>query len=62
MEDVASVVVAHEALHRFFGWHGTHQAADEGIMDASGSAIRQSGTRQLTDLQFRMIQKTLFPK
>jgi hypothetical protein len=49
---------AHEALHRFFGWHG-NQGADDGIMDAK-KAMTQNNIK-LTDEQIRLVQKKDHP-
>ncbi len=53
-------VSAHEALHRFFGWHGTDATADEGIMHGPTAATAASIT--LTSGQIRIVQKTRWPK
>jgi hypothetical protein len=59
-------VSAHEALHRFFGWHAEPNApsfptaADEGIMDPQTAAT--AATVSLTDRQFRLVQKKDYPR
>ncbi|MEX2173757.1 MAG: hypothetical protein WD872_05300 [Pirellulaceae bacterium] len=53
-------VSAHEALHRFFGWHGTRPEADEGIMHAPTAMTEE--TIVLTGRQIQVIQKTTWPK
>ena len=53
------VVAAHEALHRFFGDHGTTYA-DQGIM--SVFAYNLNVDLSLTDEQFRVLQNTDFPR
>ncbi len=53
-------VAAHEALHRFFGWHGTDQAADEGIMD--GDVLMTQAAVSLTSRQIRVVQARSYPR
>ena len=53
-------VSAHEAFHRFFGWHGTRPEADEGIMNPLELAT--AAMLGLTDGQIRVIQQTKYPK
>jgi hypothetical protein len=53
-------IAAHEALHRFFGWHGTDTAADEGIMDAEELATALSIS--LTGRQIRIVQAKDHPE
>ena len=63
LPNVASIVTAHEALHRFFGWHGDNPESDANIMnDTQYSALRAIGNRNLTPTQYRMIQNTDYPK
>lgn len=59
-------VAAHEALHRFFGWHlspespGFPGPADQGIM--TPSVLMTAPTVSLTDDQIRVIQAIVNPK
>jgi hypothetical protein len=55
-------ISAHEALHVFFGWHGTDPggAADEGIMD--GVTLMTAGQISLTNRQIKIIQSKAWPR
>lgn len=63
-------VSAHEALHRFFGWHVTdpnnpsqpdpNQPSNQGIMDRT--TLMTAATVQLTDQQIRFVQAKDHPE
>lgn len=59
LKELKDRVSAHEALHQFFGWHGTKPEADEGIMDVD--EVLTAMTTVLTDGQIKIIQKTDYP-
>jgi hypothetical protein len=53
-------ISAHEALHRFFGWHQTDPAADEGIMDPM--TLMTAPMISLTNRQIKIILSKNWPR
>lgn len=59
--ELVDVVVTHEALHRFFGWHGNNAEADYGIMEFE-EAIKTGGDIAPSPGQIMMMYSTKFPR
>lgn len=53
-------ISAHEALHRFFGWHGSNPESDEGIMDPETLMTEEAIV--LTPGQIKLIQQRKNPR